>query len=462
MNEPTSPSAAELPAQIRQLEALGAELVRNQRHDDAERIFRELVNAAPLHVPALRYLAHRALLRKELDTAQTYIERAIRAAPRGAAMHQNLGIILRARGYLEGALMAFDTALELHPELAMAWIQRGEVLMALGRSEEAVASYLHAENRVGGLRAFAAASRESHGPQRAIRRALVQLARARIATVHTALAPLLRANPPTALDRIEPTIRHMCRAALPAYSDPLQRPAYAYVPGLDAHPFFERTDLPFLADLECKTDAIRHELRAVLAERKELAPYVQDPEGREGRWRELNYSSKWSSYHLYRSGERVAEHCTRCPATTAALEALPLVRMQGHAPEIFFSILEPHTHIPPHYGIANYKLAVHLPLVIPPHCSIRVGDQTRGWTPRKCLIFDDSFEHEAWNRSAEVRVVLILEVWHPSLKAVEREALSTAQSALARFNLKADALVEKRFATARLRPPAPEQSAART
>ncbi|MGH8272085.1 MAG: aspartyl/asparaginyl beta-hydroxylase domain-containing protein [Gammaproteobacteria bacterium] len=440
MNELSLPPAVELREQVGRLEALGAQLTRDEQHEDAERIFREIVRVAPRHASALHYLGGRALLRGDLDEAQTLFERTIRIAPRAAMTHQNLGIVLRARGYPEGALQAFDIALKLRPDLTMAWVQRGDVLQALARREEAVASYKRAEDLCGDLRILVSAAPEASRTRRSVQRALVHLARARLTVAAEALAPLGRRDAPSALERIEPTIRHMCHAARPAYADPLQQPAYAYVPGLDARPFFERGEFPFLAALEQKTDAIRRELRDVLTEREELAPYVQMPKDHEGLWRELNRSPKWSSYHLYREGVRVPAHCERCPQTLAAVEALPLVRMEGHAPEIFFSILEPGTHIPPHHGIANYKLAVHLPLVIPPRCSIRVGDETRTWKPGKCLVFDDSYEHEAWNRSGELRAVLIFEVWNPALSAAEREALATAQTALSRFNRKMAAL----------------------
>lgn len=39
------------------------------------------------------------------------------------------------------------------------------------------------------------------------------------------------------------------------------------------------------------------------------------------------------------------------------------------------------------------------------------------------LIFDDSFEHEAWNESEADRVVLLIQFWHPDLTEAEIWAL---------------------------------------
>ena len=52
-------------------------------------------------------------------------------------------------------------------------------------------------------------------------------------------------------------------------------------------------------------------------------------------------------------------------------------------------------------------------------CAIRVGDDTRRWREGACLVFDDYFEHEAWNRTTEDRIVLIVDLWHPDLSADE-------------------------------------------
>ena len=114
------------------------------------------------------------------------------------------------------------------------------------------------------------------------------------------------------------------------------------------------------------------------------------------------------------------------------LEALPLVRIRQHAPEICYSVLAPGTHILAHTGVTNIRVVVHLPLIVPPDCgALSVIGEARGWTEGRLMMFDDSFEHEAWNHSDQTRVVLIFDTWNPNLSAVERQAfarvLSTAQ-----------------------------------
>lgn len=442
--------SAELPEQIRLLEAHGRELATRGRHEDAERLFREVSRAAPNHVPALHYLASRALVRQDLDEAQTLIERAIRLARNIPALHQHLAIILRARGYNEGALLALDNTLRLQANHPAHWIQRGDVLQSLGQNEEALASYKRAADLAGNLAQAFNASQGTPHARAAIVRAAKTLAKAREEAVNVAVASILRRHGRVDLQNVIAAVRHITRIQSPKYADPLQHPGFCYCPGLDTRPFYERSEFPFLTSLEDAAEDIRKELESVLEAPEDLKPYVDVPRGQEAQWHELNRSPKWSSYHLFQAGARIPAHCEHCPRTVEAVESLPLVRLQSQAPEVFFSILKPGTHIPPHFGIANYKLAVHLPLIIPDGCAIRVGDQTRGWTPGKCLIFDDSFEHEAWNRSDRPRAVLIFEIWHPSLSEAERLYLSTALAAYDSFNAKLDRINEN--ALRRIRP----------
>ena len=69
----------------------------------------------------------------------------------------------------------------------------------------------------------------------------------------------------------------------------------------------------------------------------------------------------------------VDEHLARCPRTAELLSRAPLADVPGYAPTAFFSILDAKSHIPPHTGVTNTRLIVHLPLVIPGGCRFRVG-----------------------------------------------------------------------------------------
>ena len=89
-----------------------------------------------------------------------------------------------------------------------------------------------------------------------------------------------------------------------------------------------------------------------------------------------------------------------------------------------FSMLAPRTRIPAHTGVANTRLVCHLPLIVPSGCGFRVGDTVREWREGEAFVFDDTIEHEAWNDSDQLRVVLIFDLWAPALSEAERIAVA--------------------------------------
>ena len=162
-----------------------------------------------------------------------------------------------------------------------------------------------------------------------------------------------------------------------------------------------------------------------------------------------------------------------------------------------FSVLAPDSHLRSHCGPTNHRLRLHLPLAVPNSCDsedaarcrthaecvkcgvahMRVGTPPRGvhssvvatvesegesvdsvvvaeggaiegagggnddgsgggvrsWVEGKVTVFDDSFEHEVWNPSARPRVVLLLDVWHPSLLAKASTAEEARERVRAHF-----------------------------
>ena len=153
-----------------------------------------------------------------------------------------------------------------------------------------------------------------------------------------------------------------------------------YFPEMPAIEFFGRKQSPWLESLEAATEEIRAELMNVLvADRAGLEPYIDFPAGVPlDQWLELNKSRRWSAYYLWNQG--VPPRNTG-PVARARRRRSGLRRSARwlRAPNAFFSILEPRTRIPPHTGVTNTRLTVHLPLIVPPNCGFRVGGETREW-----------------------------------------------------------------------------------
>jgi len=201
-----------------------------------------------------------------------------------------------------------------------------------------------------------------------------------------------------------------------------QMPHVFYMPHMPYRTFYPNEYLPWMKSLEGATDKIQRELQTLLAQnRARFTPYVHSGLGRapsdDG---ELLDSDSWTSAYLWRDGEPDEDIMACCPETVGLMESLPLTKIKGLAPSVLFSKLNAGAAIPPHTGMLNVRLICHLPLIVPPECGLRVGQDERqvrlctGWA------FDDSINHEAWNRSNEDRIILLFDVWRPELNEEER------------------------------------------
>lgn len=213
----------------------------------------------------------------------------------------------------------------------------------------------------------------------------------------------------------------------------LQQPSHYYFPELPQVQFYDRALFPWLDDLEAATDDIAGEVREVIDRDADFLPYVERVADRPRPMNDsMTNNRDWAALFLWKNGEMVADNAARFPKTMKALESVPLCRIRGRTPSILFSRLRPGARIPPHHGYINTRLICHLPLIVPPGCGFRVGNDVRAWEKGKAWVFDDTIEHEAWNNSKETRVILIWEIWRPELTDAERglvtaliEAMST-------------------------------------
>jgi aspartyl/asparaginyl beta-hydroxylase (cupin superfamily) len=273
--------------------------------------------------------------------------------------------------------------------------------------------------------AVAALSSEQFNPNPELR-AILDHARTFVTQRAQKLSDALAAGLKDDLDSASPRDRRRASAAMDVMLG--RREVYVnhchgmHYPFLPPDEFFDRGHFPWLAELEAQTGVIRAELLDLLGSADPgLSPYVTMPPGTPRNiWSDLDNSAAWSALHLWRDGERVEAACARAPRTAEIVEALPLAGVPGRAPNVFFSILQAGKHIPPHTGVTNTRAIIHLPLIVPLGCAFRVGGETCEWREGEAFAFDDTIEHEAWNRSDRDRAVLILDCWNPHLSEHER------------------------------------------
>jgi aspartyl/asparaginyl beta-hydroxylase (cupin superfamily) len=203
-----------------------------------------------------------------------------------------------------------------------------------------------------------------------------------------------------------------------------QQPTTYFFPELPHIQFFDTARFGWAAALEAETAAIRGELQAVLdGGLDDFLPYIRS-EAHQPRDHPLLDKKDWSALFLAESGRLFDRAIARCPLTWEALKAVPMPLIAGCSPTVMFSLLRPGTRIPPHTGTHNTRLICHLPLIVPPGCGFRVGNDVREWEVGKLIVFDDTIEHEAWNEGSEDRVVLIFDIWRPEMDETERAEVS--------------------------------------
>jgi len=156
--------------------------------------------------------------------------------------------------------------------------------------------------------------------------------------------------------------------------------------------FHDPAQFNFTQMLEANWSVIRQECEQVLN-----INWIMWPEPRLGGGR------GWTAFGLFLHGRKHAGNCGLCPETASLVQSIPGMTMAG------FSALAPGTRLRPHTGYSNRVLRCHLGLIIPNSCAIRVGDATHFWEEGKCLVFDDTYEHSAWNDSTETRIVLLID-----------------------------------------------------
>ena len=210
-----------------------------------------------------------------------------------------------------------------------------------------------------------------------------------------------------------------------------QQPRTFYFPELPQIQFYDNRHFPWIPKVEAATGDIRAEVVELMKESSVFKPYVEGDSRQPGKDESgLAGNPDWSAYYLIRDGEIVHENVARCPKTIAALADVPHTSMKGRSPSVLFSLLRPGARIPPHTGLVNTRLICHLPLLVPPDCALRVGNETRVPVEGKVWVFDDTMEHEAWNLSDRPRVILLFEVWRPELTDEERVLVSTMFEAI--------------------------------
>lgn len=408
------------------------------RPDLAEAHYRNALELDAGLAEALAHVGHREALRGHHAVALPLLDRARSLAPADSAIDEACGIALLHAGQPEQAQHALRAALDRSPDRHIARLFLGHALGALGQTRAASVEYVRAVSTAQRRGLWQSAGSTSPLLQGDVKLAIERTRRQRQQLADEALAPVRQRHGDAALARVDRCVSAYLGEPGNAPADPRQKPKALWFPGLPTTPYLPRELFPWADALEGASTAIRAELHEILASKdRSFKPFlgeVSEAQSIRHLSNDRGNAAVWDAFFFYRHGKRHDDSHAACPVTSSLLEGSPLARIRDHAPEVCFSMLTPGTHILPHHGDTNTRVVMHLPLIVPADCALVVGGETHVWQAGKIVAFDDTFEHEAWNRGNETRVVLIVDTWNPYLTPPEREALTAMVPLLGDFD----------------------------
>jgi len=408
-------------------------LLKQGKAREAEAAFSAVLESDPDHVEALNVLGLAALREGDIDKALKLLKHAAEVDGAQALTHLHLGRAHAAAFEFESAEVAYAAALQREPKLHLARLQIAELHEKRGDIGLAVMTYARALSDAQSEGRWLNAATTPAALHSTVDHAQRFVRERRVAGFAELMEPFNRKYGAGAMRRVEQAVRIHLQLESRVSTDPRQKPTFLFFPGIPATPYLDKGLIPEIEELEAATAGIRAELQALLPSAAGRERVFHSGELEEANMRGLDTPPSWNGYYFFRHGERRAENCAACPITAAALDDLPLARVPGHGPEVLFSVFSPGTHLLPHCGVTNTRVVGHLPLMIPENCALRVGGEDHHWREGEVVVFDDTYEHEAWNRSDRTRVVMIFDLWNPFLSPAERDALSALVVAMGEF-----------------------------
>jgi aspartate beta-hydroxylase len=175
-------------------------------------------------------------------------------------------------------------------------------------------------------------------------------------------------------------------------------------PVLDAGVYF-----PDAAKFAAAWPKIREEALAIANERMHAIPRFHEIMPAQAPI-SANDGKDWRLFILKVYGAEVEKNMAACPTLAEVVKASPDVLSAS------LSFLAPRKHIPRHRGPFRGVLRFQLSLSVPvdadgrPAAVLSLNDDEHRIGSGQHLLWDDTYPHEVWNHSDEMRVALLLDV----------------------------------------------------
>ncbi len=376
-----------------------------------------------------RYLLAVALQQAgQVGRALVWMREAITLDPAHAELNLRQAEALAQLSKFDEAAWVLQAFLKRVPNHAVAWLTLAQILDAGGQEDAATRAGWQAIRTAQAKGQWISVETTPPSWHTLVRSWLARVDGVRRQWLMEVLDAQIETHGRAEMQRFADCVHHyLGEAPQVGPSDPLQRPKFLYFPHLPAGPYHDPALQPWSGqlveawqDLRAEALSLREADGASFEDFLGLSPDSDKSAYIGG----LGAKPAWDAFFFYRHGERYDANHRRAPKTSALLDSIELCRVPGQAPEICFSVLTPGSHILPHHGTTNTRLVYHLPLIVPADCALNIiGHGEHAWQEGQPMMFDDTFKHEAWNRSEQTRVVLLMDCWNPHLTAAERSAV---------------------------------------
>lgn len=392
----------------------------------AESLLRAVLAEFAACLPARMAVAGFLADREDFETALALL----RAAPPDQADDADLGLSVARLHWQAGdpaaARSTLEAQLATHPERHVAWLMLGQACDVLGDTLGALRARHQAFDRAQRQGRWTGPDTTEPGLLQAVLGSMDSFRRARRQRLFDIVQQMRGEYGAGEMKRVERALTGYLGEWDATPPDPRQKPKFFYFPDLPPGPYHDPWLQPWCRTLQEAWPEIRDEALSLLPQDSNFEDFMGLPPGP----KPANYlggaavQPAWDAFFFYRHAKRYDEHHARAPITSALLESIELCRVGNQAPEILFSVLRPQSTIMPHYGVTNTRLVFHLPLLVPPDCALNVVDHgEHHWREGEPMMFDDTFLHEAWNRSDRARIIVLMDCWNPHLSGAEKHAV---------------------------------------
>lgn len=417
--------AMEQESALRAALGLARSQIGSAQPDAAEAGLRALVADYAGCTEAWLLLAGLARKRGDEGRELECLQAVMAVEPEDPALSLDVAQLQLRAGNIDAALHILGALLGRTPGHYPAWFVLGDALALAGRRQDAVRARFQGVRR-GQSRGHLMDMSSTPPPlQPVIRQIIAEMNDFHGKILADGLARMRERFGHAEMKRLEHAIAAYQGFVQAVPASPHQKPKFLFFPGLPQGPYHDPYLHPWTRDLVDAYDEIRAEAITVLRDRPGMESFLtfQPGQSKDNYLGGDGHNPSWDAYFFYRHGKRYDDNHAGCPVTSALLDKIELCEVDGQAPEICFSVLQPGTDIKLHYGVTNTRLVLHLPLIVPEGCALNVmGGGEHAWREREPMMFDDTFQHEAWNRSDKVRVILLMDCWNPHLSAAERVA----------------------------------------